>query len=134
MTKAAISFLIIPVLGFLASFYWLGLDVAENISARNICLMSDFEVRSTFSNPNEVKSYCNNHVGPLLILQKSSIISFLISFGVLILFKATSSYCGTDRDRNANLFPNTHYSFNNWRSSPCPRIDSSISFIQTNWR
>ena len=105
MTKAAISFLIIPVLGFLASFYWLGLDVAENISARNICLMSDFEVRSTFSNPNEVKSYCNNHVGPLLILQKSSIISFLISFGVLILFKATSSYCGTDRDRNANLFP-----------------------------
>jgi len=35
MTKAAISFLIIPVLGFLASFYWLGLDAAENISARN---------------------------------------------------------------------------------------------------
>ena len=46
-----------------------------------------------------------DYIRPYTYLQNASIISFISSIAILALFKLSSSYCGTDRDKNAFIFP-----------------------------
>ena len=79
-------------------------DELGSFSVSQICSMSDFELERNLFDPQSVKNACRD-IDPFFLLQKSSIISLIISIGILILFKLVSLFCGTDRDRNANVFP-----------------------------
>ena len=105
MFKAAISFLIIPISGIITSIYLLGIIQAEvDINLVDLCSLSFSELSREFSNPNAVIGICNDYIRPYTYLQNASIISFISSIAILALFKLSSSYCGTDRDKNAFIF------------------------------
>lgn len=107
MFKAAISFLIIPIAGVYTSYYLLGLVQAElpDVSLVELCSMSKGELNSVFQEPNVIISICTDFIKPVSLLQTASIISLIASVAILVLFKIASSYCGTDRNKNASIFP-----------------------------
>lgn len=107
MFKAAISFLIVPAIGIATSFYLLGIIQAEldDYTLVELCSLSYAELNREFQDPNAIKSYCAEFIQPISAMKTASIISFISSLAILLLFKITSSYCGTDRDRNAAIFP-----------------------------
>lgn len=107
MFKAAISFLVIPVVGILTSLYLLGLLQAElsDFTLVELCSLSYSELNREFQDPNAVMSICADYIKPVMLLQKASIISMIVSIAVLMLFTISSSYCGIDRNRNAFIFP-----------------------------
>jgi Zn-dependent protease with chaperone function/uncharacterized tellurite resistance protein B-like protein len=106
MFKAAISFLIIPIAGAITSIYLLGIVRAEvDIDLIYFCSLSFSELSREFSDPNVLIGFCNDYIKPYSLLQNASIISFITSIAILALFRLSSSYCGTDRDKNAFIFP-----------------------------
>ncbi len=107
MFKAAISFLVIPAAGILTSFYLIGLLQAElsDFTLVELCSLSYSELNKEFQDPNAVISICSDYIKPVLLLQKASIISMIVSIAILILFRISSTYCGIDRNRNAFIFP-----------------------------
>jgi len=102
--KAAFFFLLIPIIGILSSFYifekYGGIQEVEEI-----CSLTISQLQRIYESPNAVREFCTNDIGQLKILQTSSYISFIASIMLLVLFKVTSIYCGTNRDKNALIFP-----------------------------
>ena len=106
MFRAAISFLIIPIAGAITSIYLLGIVRAEvDIDLIYLCSLSFSELSREFSDPNLLIGFCNDYIKPYSLLQNASIISFITSIAILAIFRLSSSYCGTDRDKNAFIFP-----------------------------
>ena len=106
MFKAAIAFLIIPIAGIYTSYYLLGIiqAILTDITLAELCSMSYGELNRIFQEPNEVISTCN-FIKQVSLLQTASTISLITSVAILALFKITSLYCGTDRNKNASIFP-----------------------------
>jgi len=106
MIKAAIAFLIIPVIGFFSASYVINMLEADiSYSLVEMCAMNETQLRRIFANPSAIQDGCNQIIEPVLLLYKASIISIIVSIAILLVFKLSSSYCGTDRDKNALIFP-----------------------------
>lgn len=107
MKQAAIAFLIIPVVGLITAFYLLG-SIQNNLvdlTPAQLCAMSSFELSREFGSSNSIEDICNEYINPLLLLKKASLVSMIVAVAILILFNFLSNFCGTNRDRNALIFP-----------------------------
>ena len=106
MFKAAIIFLVIPVIGYFSASHVInGLEALSDYSLTQICSMSTGELNRIFSDANAIKSSCNDFIQPVLLLYKASGISIVVSVVILLIFKISTIYYRTDRDRNAFIFP-----------------------------
>ena len=106
MIKAAIAFLIIPIIGFFSASYVINmLEANIDYSLAEMCAMNETQLSGIFANPSAIQDGCSQLIEPVLLLHKVSIISIIVSVGILLVFKFSSSYCGTDRDKNASIFP-----------------------------
>ena len=107
MFKAAVAFLVIPVIGYFTASYVIDmLDSNSNYSLAQICSMNTGELKRIFlSDANAIRAGCSELIEPVLLLYKASAISIIASVAILFVFKISTSYCGTDRDKNAFIFP-----------------------------
>lgn len=106
MFKAALAFLVIPVIGyFSASFVIDMLESSSDFSLAEICSMNISELNRIFSDANAIRRGCSELIEPVLLLHKASVISIIVSVAILLVFKITTIYCGTNRDKNAFIFP-----------------------------
>ena len=106
MFKAALAFLVIPAIGYFSASHVIDvLESSSDYSLAQICSMSTGELSRIFSDANAIKSGCRDLIQPVLLLYKASIISMIVSVIILLVFKILTIYCGTDRDKNAFIFP-----------------------------
>lgn len=106
MIKAAIAFLIIPVIGFFSASYLINmLETNIDYSLAELCAMNNTQLGRIFSDPSLIKDGCSELIEPVFLLHKVSIISIIVSVSILLVFKFSSGYCGVDRDKNASIFP-----------------------------
>ena len=81
------------------------LEANIDYSLAEMCAMNEAQLRRIFTSPSAILDGCSQLIEPVLLLHKVSIISIIVSIAILLVFKFSSSYCGTDRDKNASIFP-----------------------------
>jgi Zn-dependent protease with chaperone function len=106
MAKSLFAFLSIPLLGYLVSTAILEQFNTENdVKIEVLCTMESSALLEIFNEDSSVVVGICNDLYPIFLTQTLSIYSAIAAVLLLLLFKFLSIYCGTDRSRNALIFP-----------------------------
>ena len=106
MFKSLVAFLIIPILGYLVTTAILEQFNSEiEVKINVICSMGSSTLEEIFIDDSSVIIGICNDLYPIFLTQTLSIYSAIAAILLLVLFKFLSIYCGTNRDRNALIFP-----------------------------
>ena len=106
MTKSLIAFLSIPLLGYLVSTAIIEQFNSElDVKIELLCDMESPALEKIFAEDTSVINEICSDFYPIFLTQTVSIFSAMAAVLLLLLFKFLSIYCGTDRNRNASIFP-----------------------------
>ena len=106
MTKSLIAFLSIPLLGYLVSTAIIEQFNSElDIKIEVLCDLESPALEKIFAEDTSVINEICSDFYPIFLTQTVSIFSAMAAVLLLLLFKFLSIYCGTDRNRNASIFP-----------------------------
>ena len=106
MFKALIAFIAIPILGYFVTTAIINqFDNEASVQIQVICSLDSAGMKEIFEeDASAITSICSD-LYPIFLTQNLSLLSGLAALFLLLLFKALSAYCRTDRDRNALIFP-----------------------------
>ena len=106
MVKSLFAFLSIPLLGYLVSTAIIEQFNGEfDLKIEVLCDMESSALEKIFAEDTSVINEICSDFYPIFLTQTVSIFSAMAAVLLLLLFKFLSIYCGTDRNRNASIFP-----------------------------
>ena len=100
------AFIAIPILGYFVTTAIINqFDNEASVQIQVICSLDSAGIKEIFEEDASVITSICSDLYPIFLTQNLSVLSGLAALFLLLLFKALSAYCRTDRDRNALIFP-----------------------------